>query len=135
MLKYALVCGRIEQYVEGSVKNTVSRYDGKTPMVEWIDSFGHNCVGVPECFVPGTLEELTAIVRKQQEEERALVAEAMKKFSGYSDIQKSIIEFLVTDGYFMDEIDDDLINDTVEGTLRHLEWCGSLLDAFMDYMH
>ena len=136
-IAYALVCGRIEAYEEGTVKIVPNPYDPSINNVEYKSPFGVNCI-VPgeEYFVRGTLDELKAIVAEERNSIQRTVEKVLKdKFYKPSDTEKTLVRFLVEDGLDADDITPYRVSAIWKGMQPHFEWCSSMKDAYMDYMH
>ena len=134
---YALVCGRIEAYVKGTVTVVPNPYDPSINNVEYKSPFGVNCV-VPgeEYFVRGTLDELKAIVAEERNAIQRTVEKVLNdKFYEPTDTERTLVRFLVEDGVDVEEITPDRVSAIWRGMQPHFQWCGSMEDAYMDYMH
>ncbi len=135
MYKYAIVSGHLIQYLEGSLKQYVSEFDHTTPMVNYIDNLGGNCVTITENFITGTFEELKSLLDGEDRIHEEKVKMALDKFPHATSTEKQIIEYMIGDGYDPEDLTYQDISRTTEGTLRYTEFNSSLLDAYMDYMH
>lgn len=111
-IAYALVCGRIEAYEEGTVKIVPNPYYPSINNVEYKSPFGVNCVvPVEEYFVRGTLDELKAIVAEERNSIQCTVEKVLKdKFYKPSDTEKTLIRFLVEDGLDAEDITPDYVS-------------------------
>lgn len=136
-IAYALVCGRIEAYEEGTVKVVPNPYNPSINNVEYKSPSGMDCI-VPgeEYFIRGTLEELQAIVEKEHNAIQCAVDSVLNdKFLNPSDTEKTLVRFLVEDGVDTEDITPERVNAIWRGMQPYFEWCGSFEDAYMDYMH
>ena len=136
-IAYALVCGRITAYEEGTVKVVPSPYNPSIKNLEYKSPFGMNCI-VPgeEYFVRGTLDELKAIVAEEHNAIHRTVDSVLNdKFHNPSDTEKTLVRFLIEDGVDIEDITPERVSAIWRGMQPYFEWCGSFEDAYMDYMH
>lgn len=134
MLKYALVCGRIESYLDGTVEYFKGR-DGVTELVSWVNAYGTQCMSESRAFQMGSLEELKEIVNNKERLVQDKIRKAQERFENASESQRKIIEFLVRDGFEYDELTESYINRVLRGIRRHMECNATFEDAYLDYMH
>lgn len=133
--KYALVSGIIIQYDPDSLSREVSEWDDTVFLVKYLDRWGMNCVTPEDNFQMGSLEQLQSIVQERKRVHQEKVRGAYEKFPHASVVEKQIIEFMISDGYTLQELTYEGVQAVTRATLEYCECNGSLRDAYMDYMH
>ena len=136
MRKYALISNQVHE-----VDNI--RYDGNMVhfdivhrgLFSWENPRFMCTTTILENFVLGSKEELEAIVLKERQEIEAKVKECLAKFPIANTTEKTILKFLIEDGYEVEEIDKDFLDYTVNKVLIYMECNSSLENAYFDYMH
>lgn len=131
----AIVSGRIIQYLPDSVEHVQSEWDPSVTLVRYKDGWGCNCSTPADNFMPGTYEELQAIINEQHSIHEEKVKATCAKYPQATDTEKLIINYMIGDGYEPDDLDYDEIQRVTQGVISYCEFNASLLDAYMDYMH
>lgn len=136
MRKYALISNQVRE-----VDNI--RYDGNKVHFDVVHRGFFSCekprlmctVTLLENFILGSKEELETIILKEKKEIESKIKNCLAKFPNANTTEKTILKFLIEDGYEVEEIDNDFLDYTVNKVLIYMECNSSLEDAYFDYMH
>lgn len=110
-LKYAIVRDSIVGYVEGSVRHVGA-------VTEWMDKKGNVYICERGNFLTGSLSDLSNLLsirlaEKKKIEMQEKIRLVLNKFPNADLCEKCAIVHLVKEGYSLDEINEDLVVQTM----------------------
>lgn len=135
-IKYALVAGKICEYVDGTVTRVPNKFVDGVIDIEWKDARGvTNVVAGEENFITGSYDELVDVVRKERAKIEEDVFAVLERFSHPSINETAVIRLMVEDGEELDSITPERVSTVLKGMFKLRDVCNSMEEAYMCYMH
>lgn len=135
MFSYALVDGKIIQYITDSIKYIQSKYDPDVVLVMWKSVSGSTGCIEEDHFRVGSFEELQEIVNSERAKREEETVKALNRFSHASTTKKKLVVALVDSGYKADDLNNAMLNEILAEMKPYFRCHRSFEEAYFDYMH